>query len=196
MIISWCPHEFSRLCQSCQKVWGKSRPSTATDYYCSFSIWYHQKERDLIVVGRKTNFRLLWLEWLPFFAFIIKQTENLKFKVSRPKMRSPLCTLRQNCTFCTKLILFNSFNFWCKKLKFRQKKKKSTFLYFLYFYPSVTSKGIKWKQHWQNKKLLSCVAVNCDFSSSVKEVTLAEVVIRKTSLENLPPPWSSLKGFS
>ena len=168
MIISWCPHEFSRLCQSCQKVWGKSRPSTATDYYCSFSIWYHQKERDLIVVGRKTNFRLLWLEWLPFFAFIIKQTENLKFKVSRPKMRSPLCTLRQNCTFCTKLILFNSFNFWCKKLKFRQKKKKSTFLYFLYFYPSVTSKGIKWKQHWQNKKLLSCVAVNCDFSSSVK----------------------------
>ena len=116
-----------------KKFWGKSRPSTATDYYCSFSIWYHQKERDLIVVGRKTNFRLLWLEWLPFFAFIIKQTENLKFKVSRPKMRSPLCTLRQNCTFCTKLILFYA------RLQFLifgakgQKKKKSTFLYFLYF---------------------------------------------------------------
>ena len=141
------PTRIFKVVPELSKSFGVKADRAATDYYCSFSIWYHQKERDLIVVGRKTNFRLLWLEWLPFFAFIIKQTENLKFKVSRPKMRSPLCTLRQNCTFCTKLILLRAtsiFNFWCK----RAKEKKIYIFVFSVFYPSVTSKGIKWKQHW------------------------------------------------
>ena len=123
-------------------------------------------------------------------------------------MESPRClsTPRQNCTFCAQLIFFflpfplsailivlgtiRIINRLVQKNSncihnciFRPKKY---YVFFSVFYPSVTSKGIKWKQHWQNKKLLSCVAVNCDFSSSVKEVTLGKVVIRKTSLEKPP----------